>query len=318
MPGCRTTKGGGDEFEAHPRSHAPAHQGGAFKGRGREPAAAAAPGEAAASGLDAWPSCRRTAGAGAARSRQDRCAGDGKPRPGVDARIVHRHRGQGRGARRCDRRHLPRRAVRDNAHSADRPARARRGRLIIHFRPATAPGSNLYLRAVELVSIIAIRSSFGEIDMKALITGFEPFDSDRVNPSLEVLRLLPPRLGVLDIATASLPVVFGAALPALREAIGAAAPDLVLSVGLAGGRAQLSLERVAINIDGARIPDNDGNRPIDRPVVAGGPAAYFATLPIKGAVAALREAGLPAAVSNTAGTFVCNHEIGRASCRERV
>ena len=143
--------------------------------------------------------------------------------------------------------------------------------------------------------------------MKALITGFEPFDSDRVNPSLEVLRLLPPRLGVLDIATASLPVVFGAALPALREAIGAAAPDLVLSVGLAGGRAQLSLERVAINIDGARIPDNDGNRPIDRPVVAGGPAAYFATLPIKGAVAALREAGLPAAVSNTAGTFLCNH-----------
>jgi pyroglutamyl-peptidase len=143
--------------------------------------------------------------------------------------------------------------------------------------------------------------------MKALVTGFEPFDRDRVNPSLEALRLLPPRLGALDIATASLPVVFGAALPALREAIGAAAPDIVLSVGLAGGRAELSLERIAINIDDARIPDNDGNRPIDRPVVAGGPAAYFATLPIKAAVAALREAGLPAAVSNTAGTFLCNH-----------
>jgi pyroglutamyl-peptidase len=143
--------------------------------------------------------------------------------------------------------------------------------------------------------------------MKALVTGFEPFDRDRVNPSLESLRRLPPRLGALDIATCALPVVYGAALPVLREAIAAASPDIVLSVGLAGGRAELSLERVAINIDDARIPDNDGNRPIDRPVVAGGPAAYFATLPIKAAVAALREAGLPAAVSNTAGTFVCNH-----------
>lgn len=143
--------------------------------------------------------------------------------------------------------------------------------------------------------------------MKALVTGFEPFDGDWLNPSFEALRLLPPRLGALDIATAALPVVYGAALPALLEAIVATAPDIVLSVGLAGGRSELSLERVAINIDDARIPDNGGNRPIDRPVVAGGPAAYFATLPIKAAVAALREAGLPAAVSNTAGTFLCNH-----------
>jgi pyroglutamyl-peptidase len=93
----------------------------------------------------------------------------------------------------------------------------------------------------------------------------------------------------------------------LRAAIAAAQPDIVLCTGLAGGRAGLSLERVAINIDDARIPDNGGNQPIDRAVVAGGPAAYFATLPIKAAAAALREAGLPAAVSNTAGTFVCNH-----------
>ena len=81
----------------------------------------------------------------------------------------------------------------------------------------------------------------------------------------------------------------------------------MLCVGLAGGRAALSLERVAINLDDARIPDNAGQHPIDRPIVPGGPAAYFATLPIKAAVAALREAGLPASVSNTAGTFVCNH-----------
>lgn len=143
--------------------------------------------------------------------------------------------------------------------------------------------------------------------MKALVTGFEPFGGDGVNPSFEALQRLPPRLGVLAIETAALPVVYGVALPALREAIAAAAPDIVLGVGLAGGRAELSLERVAINVDDARIPDNGGNRPIDRPVVAGGPAAYFATLPIKAAVAALRAAGLPAAVSNTAGTFLCNH-----------
>lgn len=143
--------------------------------------------------------------------------------------------------------------------------------------------------------------------MKALVTGFEPFGGDRVNPSYEALRLLPARLGGVEIATHALPVVFGAVLPALRQAIAAVAPDIVLSVGLAGGRSELSLERVAINVDDARIADNAGNRPIDRPVVPGGPAAYFATLPIKAAVAALREAGLPAAVSNSAGTFLCNH-----------
>jgi len=93
----------------------------------------------------------------------------------------------------------------------------------------------------------------------------------------------------------------------LREAVAASRPDIVLCVGLAGGRAELSLERVAINVDDARIPDNDERQPIDLPIVPGGPAAYFATLPIKAAAAALRQAGLPAIVSNTAGTFVCNH-----------
>jgi pyroglutamyl-peptidase len=143
-------------------------------------------------------------------------------------------------------------------------------------------------------------------EMKALVTGFEPFGGDRLNPSFEALHRLPKRLGPLTVATHVLPVVYGAALRELREALATEQPDIVLGVGLAGGRAELSLERVAINVDDARIPDNDGNRPIDRPIVAG-PAAYFATLPIKAAVAALREAGLPAAVSNSAGTFVCNH-----------
>jgi pyroglutamyl-peptidase len=146
-----------------------------------------------------------------------------------------------------------------------------------------------------------------KIGMKALVTGFEPFGGERVNPSFEALQRLRPRLGSLDIATRSLPVVYGAALPALCAAIAAAAPDIVLCTGLAGGRAELSLERVAINIDDARIADNDGNQPIDRPVIESAPAAYFASLPIKAGVAALREAGLPAAVSNSAGTFLCNH-----------
>jgi pyroglutamyl-peptidase len=143
--------------------------------------------------------------------------------------------------------------------------------------------------------------------MKALVTGFEPFGGDRVNPAFEALARLPARLGGLELATAALPVVFGRALAALEAAVGTHAPALVLAVGLAGGRSELSLERVAINIDDARIADNDGNQPIDRPVVRGGPPAYFTLLPIKAAVAALRESGLPAAVSNSAGTFVCNH-----------
>lgn len=142
--------------------------------------------------------------------------------------------------------------------------------------------------------------------MQALVTGFEPFDGDPINPSLEALRLLPPRLGALRIATQAVPTSFARANAALADAVAAAAPDIVLGVGLAGGRAALSLERVALNIADARIPDNDGRQPVDEPVVPGGPPAYFATLPIRAAVAALRDSGLPAEISNTAGTFVCN------------
>src|SRR5258708_23604959 len=98
--------------------------------------------------------------------------------------------------------------------------------------------------------------------MKAVGPGFEPFGGDRVNPSFEALARLPRRLGSLDIATAALPVAYGGALPTLREAIAASAPDIVLCAGLAGGRAELSLERVAVNIDDARIPGNGGSPPI--------------------------------------------------------
>jgi len=142
--------------------------------------------------------------------------------------------------------------------------------------------------------------------MKALVTGFEPFGPDAVNPSREAVLRLSSRLGDLTIETRIVPTVFGSAIAALEDAIVTTQPDIVLGVGLAGGRAELSLERVAINVDDARIPDNDGQQPIDQPIVAGGPAAYFTGLPVKRAVAALRKAGLPAIVSNTAGTFVRN------------
>lgn len=143
--------------------------------------------------------------------------------------------------------------------------------------------------------------------MQALVTGFEPFGGDPVNPALEALPLISPRIGELSVATSVLPTAFEPACRALADAVATAAPDIVLGLGLAGGRAALSLERIAVNIDDARIADNDGKQPVDVPVVAGGPAAYFATLPIKAAAMALRQAGLPAIVSNTAGTFVCNH-----------
>jgi pyroglutamyl-peptidase len=143
--------------------------------------------------------------------------------------------------------------------------------------------------------------------MKALVTGFEPFGGETLNPALEAIRRLPPTLGPLAIETRAVPTVFGRSIEALVRALDEIQPDIVLAVGQAGGRPALSLERIAINIDDAVSTDNDGWAPIDRPIVAGGPPAYFTTLPIKAAVQALRAAGLPAIVSNTAGTFVCNH-----------
>jgi pyroglutamyl-peptidase len=121
------------------------------------------------------------------------------------------------------------------------------------------------------------------------------------------VRRLRPRIGGIDIHSAELPTSYAKSAPVLAQAIEEVRPEIVLCVGQAGGRIELCLERVAINVQDARIRDNDGRQPIDRPVIKDGPAAYFATLPIKACVAAMREAGLPAAVSNTAGTFVCNH-----------
>ncbi|TVL93397.1 pyroglutamyl-peptidase I [Streptomyces sp. SAJ15] len=143
---------------------------------------------------------------------------------------------------------------------------------------------------------------------RVLLTGFEPFDGERTNPSWEAVRAATARpLPGVSFAAVELPCVFGAARETLLAAVEAEDPLLVLCVGQAGGRPGITVERVAINLDDARIPDNAGAQPIDLPIVPGGPAAYFAALPVKACVAAVRAVGLPAAVSQTAGTFVCNH-----------
>ncbi|MEU9115547.1 pyroglutamyl-peptidase I [Streptomyces sp. NPDC048483] len=143
---------------------------------------------------------------------------------------------------------------------------------------------------------------------RVLLTGFEPFDGEATNPSWQAVRAAADGAPAgLEMTAVELPCVYGAALTALRTAIADTRPEIVVCVGQAGGRPDITVERVAINIDDARIPDAAGAEPVDEAIVPGGPAAYFSTLPIKACVAAVRAAGLPASVSNTAGTFVCNH-----------
>ena len=143
--------------------------------------------------------------------------------------------------------------------------------------------------------------------MKVLVTGFEPFGGEPINASMEAVRRLPARTGALEIDALELPTSYARSLPALEAAIARLRPALVLCVGQASDRPALCVERVAVNLQDARIADNDGARPVDVPVVADGPAAYLATLPVRSAVAALRARELPAQLSMSAGTFVCNH-----------
>lgn len=141
-----------------------------------------------------------------------------------------------------------------------------------------------------------------------LLAAFEPFEQDADNPGWEAVRPLDGQsIRGRRVVAACLPVVFGESLARLRQLVDELAPELVIAVGLAASRNRLSLERIAINIDDARIPDNAGACPIDQPVVDDGPTAYFSNLPIKAMLVALREAGIPAEISQTAGTYVCNH-----------
>ncbi|MGG3735816.1 pyroglutamyl-peptidase I [Heyndrickxia coagulans] len=146
------------------------------------------------------------------------------------------------------------------------------------------------------------------MEKKVLLTGFDPFGGDKVNPALEAIKQLDGKnMDGTRIVTQQVPTVFHESIRIAAEAIEREKPDVIICVGQAGGRTQITPERVAINIDDARIPDNQHNQPIDDPIAADGPAAYWSTLPIKTITRQLREAGIPAAVSNTAGTFVCNH-----------
>jgi pyroglutamyl-peptidase len=141
-----------------------------------------------------------------------------------------------------------------------------------------------------------------------LVTGFEPFGGGRVNPSALAAQALDGRrVAGRRVVGTVLPCVFGKSLLALGREIRRVGPELVICAGQAGGREGISVERVAINIEDASIPDNAGKQPLDRPVARTGPVAYWSTLPIKAVVAALREAELAAEVSQSAGTFVCNH-----------
>lgn len=144
---------------------------------------------------------------------------------------------------------------------------------------------------------------------RVLLTGFEPFDGETVNPSwLAVESVARNWDGPETVIAVQLPVVFD---DTIDRAIAQHEPDLVISVGQAGGFATINIERVAINVQDARIPDNAGSQPIDEPVVADGPAAHFSSLPIKAVVAALQQAGIPASVSQSAGTYTCNHVFYR-------
>jgi len=143
---------------------------------------------------------------------------------------------------------------------------------------------------------------------KILLTGFEPFGGETINPSwLAVSALHGQQMQGHTVVAAQLPTVFDASLRELKRLLRLHQPELVICVGQAGGRHALSLERVAINVNDAPIPDNAGATPIDTPVVRGAPAAYFTTLPIKAMLAALQQENIRAEVSQTAGTFVCNH-----------
>ena len=143
---------------------------------------------------------------------------------------------------------------------------------------------------------------------RVLLTGFDAFGGATLNPSgLAVQALHGRQVRGHTVVAAQLPTVFGASMQVLDALLAKHQPALVICVGQAGGRSAISLERVAINVDDAPIPDNAGARPVDMPVVPGAPAAYFSSLPIKAMLAALQREGLPVEVSPSAGSFVCNH-----------
>lgn len=145
--------------------------------------------------------------------------------------------------------------------------------------------------------------------MKILVTAFEPFGKENVNPALVILKLLPDQMLGQSILKLEIPTVRFKSVNAIIEMIRQHQPDIVLSLGQAGGRSDITFERVGINVDDYGIEDNEHNMPVDEKIVENGPDAYFVNLPLRNMMQNVRDAGIPASISNTAGTFVCNHVI---------
>lgn len=143
--------------------------------------------------------------------------------------------------------------------------------------------------------------------MKILITAFEPFGGETINPALEAVKLMKDEIYGAKIVKLIVPVVFGKSIDKTIEAIKKENPDVVICIGQAGGRYGITPERLAINVDDAGIKDNEGNQPTDSAIYDDGDVAYFSTLPVKTIVKEIKSGGLPASLSNSAGTFVCNH-----------
>ncbi len=141
---------------------------------------------------------------------------------------------------------------------------------------------------------------------RLLITGFDPFGSNDINPSWEAVKALPDLIDDYILHKLSIPTAFDRAARLIMECTEEFSPDTILSIGLAAGRNAVTPERIAVNIRDAAIPDNDGNQPVGERIIADGPAAYFSTIPVEAIAEAILAMGIPATVSNSAGTFVCN------------
>ena len=145
--------------------------------------------------------------------------------------------------------------------------------------------------------------------MKILVTGFDPFGGEPINPAIESVKRLPDNIAGAEIIKLEIPTVRKKSLEKIEKAINEHNPDVILSIGQAGGRFDISIERVGINLDDFRIPDNEGNQTIDEPIFPDGENAYFVKLPVKAMVQNVQKNNIPASVSYTAGTFVCNHVL---------
>ena len=145
--------------------------------------------------------------------------------------------------------------------------------------------------------------------MKILVTGFDPFGGEPINPAIESVKKLPDNIAGAEIIKLEIPTVRKKSLEKIEKAINEHNPDVILSIGQAGGRFDISIERVGINLDDFRIPDNEGNQIIDEPIFPDGENSYFVKLPVKAMVQNVQKNNIPASVSYTAGTFVCNHVL---------